>query len=150
MDATGAYVDRSTSSPVPPKVSERVGTFAVMDLTIGESTFEHIETTGPAHVAASAFDVDGLLTDIARFAVGSIDGLGVRGGLAPPERLIDRGHLLTYCTTHVEVDGAAVPAWADLSGLYPTDGGRHLQIHCNFPHHAAGVVALTIRLLEFA
>ena len=112
-----------------------------MDLTIGESTFEHIETTGPARVAASAFDVDGLLADTARFAVGSIDGLGSQRGLAPPERSIDREHLLAYCTTYVEVDGAAVPAWADLSGVYPTDGERHLQIHCNFPHHAAGVVA---------
>jgi hypothetical protein len=112
-----------------------------MDLTIGESTFEHIETAGPAHVAASAFDVDGLLADTARFAVGSIDGFGVQCGLASPRRSIDREHLLAYCTTHVEVDGAAVPAWGDLSGVYPTDGGRHLQIHCNFAHHAAGVVA---------
>jgi crotonobetainyl-CoA:carnitine CoA-transferase CaiB-like acyl-CoA transferase len=74
-----------------------------MDLTIGGSTFEHIETAGPERVAASAFDVDGLLADTARFAMGSIDGLGAQGGLAPPERLIDREPLLTYCTTHVEM-----------------------------------------------
>ena len=102
---------------------------------------EHIEVTGPDRVAASAFDVDGLLTDTARFAVGSIDGFGARHGQDRPERSIDREHLLAYCTTHVEVDGAEVPAWADLSGVYPAAGGRHLQIHCNFPHHAAGVVA---------
>ncbi|MGB3734657.1 MAG: CoA transferase [Ilumatobacter sp.] len=112
-----------------------------MDLTIGESTFEHIGTVGPANVAASAFDVDGLLVDTARFAVGSIDGCGNQRGTPPPVRTIDREHLLAYCTTYVDLDGAEVPAWADLSGVYPTVGGRHLQVHCNFPHHAAGVVA---------
>ncbi len=97
--------------------------------------------TGSSTPAASAFDVDGLLADTTRFAVGSIDALGARGGRRPPQRLIDREHLLAWCTTHVEVDGAEVPAWADLSGVYPTAGGRHLQIHCNFPHHGEGVVA---------
>ena len=56
-------------------------------------------------------------------------------------RELDLAHLLTFCTTHVEVDGQPVPAWADLSGVYPTRNGRHLQIHCNFAHHADGVVA---------
>lgn len=119
----------------------QVGTFAAMDLTIGASAHEHIEMTGPSQVAASAFDVDGLLAETARFAVGSIDRVGRSPGEALPGRSIDRAHLLAYCTTHVKVDGVAVPAWADLSGVYPTADGRHLQIHCNFPHHAAGVVA---------
>lgn len=112
-----------------------------MDLTLDASTFDHIEITGPEHVARSAFDVDGLLVDTARFAVGSIDAAATSGATAPRSRSIDREHLLAFCTTHVEVDGAAVPAWNALSGVYPTVGGGHLQIHCNFPHHAAGVVA---------
>lgn len=112
-----------------------------MDLTLGDSTFEHIDITGPTHLAASAFDVDGLLADAARFAVGSIDALGAGGDASMTTRVIDREHLLAYCTTHVEIDGEPVPAWADLSGVYATSGGRHLQIHCNFAHHAAGVVA---------
>ncbi|MEP1124200.1 MAG: CoA transferase [Ilumatobacter sp.] len=111
-----------------------------MDLTIGDWTFGHIRFTGPNEVAASAFDVDGALADSARFAVGSIDHLGSRRGVVVPERSIALDQLLAFCTTHVEVDGAAVPAWADLSGVYVTAGGRHLQIHCNFPHHARGVV----------
>ena len=112
-----------------------------MDLTIGATAHEHIEITGLSQVAASAFDVDGLLAETARFAVGSIDRVGRSPSQDAPGRSIDRAHLLAYCTTHVEVDGVAVPAWADLSGVYPTADGRHLQIHCNFPHHAAGVVA---------
>jgi len=112
-----------------------------MDLTIGESTFAHVQVAEPERVAASAFDVDGLLVDTARFAVGSIDRVGAQRGVAAPQRSIDRSHLLASCTTHVEVDGVAVPAWGDLSGVYPAADGRHLQIHCNFAHHAAGVVA---------
>lgn len=112
-----------------------------MDLTIGDATFGHIAFAGPESVAASAFDVDGLLVDTARFAVGSIDEVGTAGGTALPDRSIDRAHLLAYCTTHVQVDGAEVPAWADLSGVYAAANGRHLQIHCNFPHHEAGVIA---------
>ncbi len=111
-----------------------------IDLKIGEPAAPNVQIVGPEHVAQSAFDVDGLLEDTARFAVGSIDECGAQSGVTPPSRSIDRAHLLAFCTTHVEVDGAEVPAWADLSGVYPTAGGRHLQIHCNFPHHARGVV----------
>jgi crotonobetainyl-CoA:carnitine CoA-transferase CaiB-like acyl-CoA transferase len=39
------------------------------------------------------------------------------------------------------VNGISVPHWADLSGYYATSDGGHIQFHCNFPHHAAGVVA---------
>ena len=97
---------------------------------------DHVEMTGPDRVAASAFDVDRLLAASATYCVSSADA--VVG--ATPHRSIDLGHLLAFCTTHVEVDGQPVPAWADLSGVYPTADGRHLQIHCNFAHHADGVV----------
>jgi crotonobetainyl-CoA:carnitine CoA-transferase CaiB-like acyl-CoA transferase len=66
----------------------------------------------------------------------------VNTAAAPPARTIELDHVLAYCTTHLEVDGEPVPAWADLSGVYATADRRHLQIHCNFPHHAAGVVEL--------
>ena len=39
------------------------------------------------------------------------------------------------------MNGIALPHWADLSGYYATSDGGHIQFHCNFPHHAAGVVA---------
>ena len=41
----------------------------------------------------------------------------------------------------MSVDGSPIPTWADLSGYYDTAGGGHIQFHCNFPNHAAGVVA---------
>ena len=101
----------------------------------------HISLTGPERVASSAFDVDGILADSAAYSIAAADHLGASRGLATPRRDLDLSHLLTYCTTHVAIDGRPVPAWADLSGVYATRDGRHLQIHCNFPHHADGVVA---------
>lgn len=102
---------------------------------------DHIDVVGDGPGAASAFDVDGLLGDTARRAIGSVDAVGASRQFATPQRTIDRAHLLAYCTTRVEVDGEPVPAWADLSGVYSAAGGRHLQIHCNFAHHADGVIA---------
>ena len=99
-----------------------------------------IQLTGPDRVAASAYDVDRLLASSAIYAVAAADACGESHGLPLPVRAIDLEHLVAYCTTHVEVNGDPVPAWADLSGVYPTLGGRHLQIHCNFPHHGEGVV----------
>lgn len=40
----------------------------------------------------------------------------------------------------VALDGERLPKWASLSGYYDTADGRRMQLHCNFPHHAAGVV----------
>lgn len=97
-----------------------------------------IEATGGA---ASAFDVDRLVTGTAVHATAALDAVA-SAGAARAARTIELDHVLAFCTTHVEVDGAPVPAWADLSGVYPTADGRHLQIHCNFPHHASGVVEL--------
>lgn len=100
----------------------------------------HVDLVAASPGAASAFDVDRLLAASAGYCVATADGL--TGGSRPALRQLDLGHVLSFCTTHVEIDGEAVPAWADLSGVYPTADGRHVQIHCNFPHHADGVVAL--------
>mgnify|MGYP001795807297 CR=1 FL=1 len=102
----------------------------------------HIEViaAGPSS-SASAFDVDGVLVETFRRAVAAIDQLGALRGVARPARTIDRDHLLAYCTTTVHIDRAPMPAWAELSGVYATAGGRQLQAHRNFPQHADGVVA---------
>lgn len=110
---------------------------AISRLVVGDDrSLRRVEIVGPSRVAASAFDVDRALAVSAAYAVAAADGVG--GSVRP--RSIDLEHLLAFCTTHVEVDGEPVPAWADLSGVYETADGRHLQIHCNFDHHAAGVV----------
>lgn len=55
---------------------------------------------------------------------------------------IDRDRVITSMTGYVELDGGPIPKWADLSGYYATAGepGRFIQFHCNFPHHAQGIV----------
>ncbi|MEJ7801456.1 MAG: CoA transferase [Ilumatobacter sp.] len=106
----------------------------------GVATADHIELDSSPPGAASAFDVDRLLAETAVYSVAAIDAL-VSGG-RPERRMIDAGHVLSCCTTHVEVDGEPVPAWADLSGVYATGDERYVQIHCNFPHHADGVVRM--------
>jgi crotonobetainyl-CoA:carnitine CoA-transferase CaiB-like acyl-CoA transferase len=42
---------------------------------------------------------------------------------------------------YLRIDGARPPEpWGKLSGYYRTGDGRFVQLHCNFPHHEAGVV----------
>lgn len=85
--------------------------------------------------AASAFDVDRALAASATFAASGLAAIGD----APGGGIIDLDHVRSFCTTHVEVDGRPVPGWAPLSGVYECADGRHLQVHCNFPHHADAV-----------
>ena len=91
-----------------------------------------VTRVGPTAVAASAFDVDRALSASAAFVQRAMRPHG------PVE--VDLEHVVAFSTTMVEIDGEPVPAWADLSGVYPTADGRHLQVHCNFEHHARGVV----------
>ncbi|MFW2383608.1 MAG: CoA transferase, partial [Acidimicrobiales bacterium] len=55
--------------------------------------------------------------------------------------MLDQSLALANFTTHVEVDGEPLPKWASLSGTYRTGDDRFVQLHCNFPHHAAGTAA---------
>lgn len=83
---------------------------------------------------ASAFDVDAI-------AVSSAAAANLAAGVTE----IDRDRVVASYIGLVEVDGEPLPKWADLSGYYQTSDSsperlRFIQFHCNFPHHAAGVV----------
>ncbi|MCG8543647.1 MAG: CoA transferase [Alphaproteobacteria bacterium] len=39
-------------------------------------------------------------------------------------------------------DGEAPDLWSPISGFYETGDSRWVQLHCNFPHHRDGVLAL--------
>jgi crotonobetainyl-CoA:carnitine CoA-transferase CaiB-like acyl-CoA transferase len=44
---------------------------------------------------------------------------------------------------YLRVDGKPPPnPWGRISGFYQTSDGRWTQLHCNFPHHRDGVLAL--------
>ena len=45
--------------------------------------------------------------------------------------------------TYLRIDGIEPSSsWDPFSGLYPTGDGRHVFLHCNFPHHREGMLAL--------
>lgn len=92
-------------------------------------TLESVDTVGNGSFV-SAFDVDRLLQTSAAAANAAF---GVRQ--------LDLTRLVALCVGAAAIDGEPVAAWADLSGYYDTADGGTMQFHCNFPHHAAGVVA---------
>lgn len=68
--------------------------------------------------------------------------LATTRGLRPPVPNIDRDHALASFSGFVRVNGEPLPKWAALSGTYATADDRFVQIHCNFAHHAQGVLDL--------
>lgn len=111
---------------------------AISDLLPGDRPSpDHLDVVGHGSMA-SAFDVTRLLAATSAYAVASFDAYE---GRTDPHT-VDLDQVAAYCTTHLEIDGEPVPVWADLSGVYPTADGRHIQLHCNFPHHATGVTEL--------
>lgn len=62
--------------------------------------------------------------------------------LASGGTALDRDRVAALMSGYVEIDGAPVPKWAHLSGYYRTAGDRFIQLHCNFSHHAGGIVKL--------
>ncbi len=58
---------------------------------------------------------------------------------------VDRRHAAAAMrsATYLKIDGAdPPPSWDPFTGLYPTGDGRHVFLHCNFPHHRDGVLTL--------
>ncbi len=78
---------------------------------------------------ASCFDVD---TAALTAAALSIMAAGVS--------YLDRDRVAALLAARIRVDGRPLPTWAELSGNYRTATGGFIQFHCNFPHHADGVV----------
>ena len=58
---------------------------------------------------------------------------------------VDRRHAAAAMrsATYLKIDGAAPSSlWDPFSGIWPTGDGRHVFLHCNFPHHREGMLAL--------
>lgn len=107
-----------------------------------QEALERLELTGPERIFASPFDVSGLASasvGVASLAAGEL--LSARGG--PTQTVtVDRLHAAAAFAAErlLRIDSKPVEAWADLSGTYESKDGRHILLHCNFPHHAEGVV----------
>lgn len=107
----------------------------------GQRDEPSVRWTGP-QFEGSAFPVQELADQSVGLAIGAaIELATVRSGSEPLETAVrDRAQSIAAFSGHLKVDGEPVPTWADLSGMYETGDGRHIQLHCNFPHHATGVI----------
>jgi hypothetical protein len=111
----------------------------VWSLLPGETACPKIDLTGTAW-SSSAFEVQRIADLSIGAAIGSAIDLAASRGRGAPTPTLDHSQALTAFSGYLEVDGHAPPKWADLSGTYRTADDRFIQLHCNFPHHAAGVV----------
>ncbi len=100
-----------------------------LELLVPGPALESVALVGDGSFV-SAFDVDQAVFTAAAAANAAF---GVN--------TLDRQRSLALCSGDALVDGERVPVWADLSGYYETSTGGYIQFHCNFPHHAAGIVA---------
>ena len=113
---------------IPPRLRDRLD--AITALVPGPTlSLDQLTVRGEGSFA-SAFDVDG-----AALAAAALANLAL--GVAT----VDRSLVQALMAGKVRVNGEPVPQWADLSGYYRTSDGGLIQFHCNFPHHAAGIVA---------
>lgn len=111
----------------------------IWSLVPGDDARPPLALTPAPFTLASAFAVDTIATVSVAAATLAASALLPGGGadLVP----LDGGRALASCTGWLRLDGEPIPVWADLSGLYRCRDGRAVQIHANFPHHAAGVAA---------
>ncbi len=100
-----------------------------LELLVPGPALESVALVGDGSFA-SAFDVDQAVFTAAAAANAAF---GVK--------TLDRKRAVALCSGDALLNGERVPTWADLSGYYDTSDGGHIQFHCNFPHHAAGIVA---------
>ena len=109
----------------------------------GSAALERVIETGPRHALPAIFDV----TELAAGTVGAAQLAAAElsdGGSAAHPVKVDRRHAAVSFRSErlVTVDGQAPPSgWDRASGYYRTADDGLVQLHCNFPHHRAGVLA---------
>ncbi len=114
----------------------------VWDLAPGEgSALNRLVQDGQPDLQ-SAFDVDEVTMTSVSVAAVAIAELGHHRGLPTSEVRVSGDDARAGFANHLLVNDERPPIWSDLSGYYRCQDDRFVQFHCNFPHHAAGVVAL--------
>ncbi len=107
-----------------------------LELTGAPQNQSAVPIVGSTPPDASAFST----ALAAVIACGSVNAaLSNLTGFSPGS--LNQALALSSFTAHVRCDGQPVPKWASLSGHYRTADDRFIQLHCNFPHHAAGAAA---------
>lgn len=112
-------------------------------LTGGEpSALGRLVEMGPEHALPSPFFVtEAAAESVAASALAAAELHAARGGGAQRVTL-DRAHAMAAFSAALvmRIEGDSIPVWAPISGTYEAQDGRYIQLHCNFPHHEAGVV----------
>jgi crotonobetainyl-CoA:carnitine CoA-transferase CaiB-like acyl-CoA transferase len=116
------------------------------DLNPAAGLAGRLTVTGPADVLPSRFRV----TTVAAAAVAAVAaGAGrlwsARTGEPEPAVTVDTRHAAVAFRSerYIKADQRRLPnPWDPLTGYYPTADGRWIQLHCNFPHHRDGILAL--------
>ena len=120
--------------------SDRIA--ALWSLTGGSAPdMERLAFSGPDHVLPSKFAVtEAAAVSVAASTLAAAAVFEARGG-PRSEVTVDRAHAAAAFSAErlLRVNEEPVDPWAELSGAYRTRDGRFVQLHCNFPHHAAGV-----------
>ncbi|MFQ5556341.1 MAG: CoA transferase [Acidimicrobiales bacterium] len=108
------------------------------------AALDRVDLSGPRHGLPSVFDVTGLAAGAVaatHLATAELDR-AVRGRV---QRVaVDRRHAVVAFRSErlVEIDGAAPPSpWDAASGHHRTGDDRLIQVHANFAHHRAGLLA---------
>lgn len=131
----------------------------VATLLADREAAEHLTVTGPPDVLPSLYRVTTLATaSVAAAAVGAGRLHAVRNGEAGgsaagslpaaeslPAIEVDTRHACAAFRSerYLRVDGRPLPnPWDPISGYYRTADDRWIQLHCNFPHHRAGILEL--------
>lgn len=102
-----------------------------------------VAETGPRHALPAALDVTELASGVVAATQLAASELLDRTSMDHTV-LVDRRHAAIGFRSErlFTVDGQPPPSpWDAASGYYSTADGGLIQLHCNFPHHRAGVLA---------
>jgi len=105
---------------------------------------DEIELSGPEEILASVFRVGAVaVASTAAATLAAREILRLKGGGVGAVSVDGRHASLAFRSErYLTVDGHSPPSpWSPLSGYYQTFDGGWIQLHCNFEHHAAGVLA---------
>ena len=130
--------------------SDNVGPRAALDQILDGVGWDripssHVNFTGADPVLPSNFKIGGAgAAVIAACGLAAADLWELRGGRRQDVGIDVRGAAMAMRSSRYVriVDKKPGPAWHALSGIYRTGDDRWLQMHCNFPLHRAGALAL--------
>ncbi|WP_198535937.1 MULTISPECIES: CoA transferase [Pseudofrankia] len=131
----------------PDTVRETAGILTEFAEVVGDPrAASRLTITGPVDVLPSLYRVTAAATiSVAAAAHGAAELWAARSGEDVLPVSIDTRHAAAAFRSErlLRISGRPAPSpWDALSGYYRAGDGRWVQLHCNLPHHRAGVLDL--------